>query len=210
MRPNFRLSKIVIITRAFVIGLIIGIVARAWMRWVSTDPEFSWSGSIFIVGVFTIFFTAQSIVLVLRSSTSSRAKSRVIRAGGLIFTLPLFLGAGGMMLPSVAVASIALWGGIQKKRGRIFLLALSVIVPLIISKDVIRDFGWTFATLGRILLFLLIYASVIFATSPTVSPFKSTKEERIKILSRGKKIMISLGTLVAVALFMLYSGLLGG
>ena len=34
-------------------GAALGIVARAWMRLISEDPEFSWSGTLFIVIGFT-------------------------------------------------------------------------------------------------------------------------------------------------------------
>ncbi|MFZ3021536.1 MAG: hypothetical protein WA090_05425 [Candidatus Nanopelagicaceae bacterium] len=193
-----------IVARAFFTGLALGTIARLWMRWISTDPEFTWSGTIFIVGAFTIFFTAQSLVLVLRGSTSSRRRSGILRAGGLVFTLPIFTAAGGIMFPTVALASFALWGGILQKRGRVFSLALSLIIPIIISKDIVVDFGWTFATVGRILLFFSIYTLVIFATRPTLSPSQRSGEERKGSLSRKQKVMISVGILVVVALLRLF------
>lgn len=93
-------------------GLTLGIIARLWMRWISTDPEFSWSGSIYIVGAITIFVTTQSVVSVLRSRNLSRGKSRLVRAGGILLTLPIFAAAGGSMFPTVALASFALWTGL--------------------------------------------------------------------------------------------------
>jgi len=35
-------------------GLAVVVVARAWMRWITVDPEFSWSGTIGIVVVFVV------------------------------------------------------------------------------------------------------------------------------------------------------------
>ena len=43
-----------IIPAGFLAGLLGGIIARAWMRWISTDPEFSWAGSLGIVFGFVL------------------------------------------------------------------------------------------------------------------------------------------------------------
>jgi hypothetical protein len=202
MESRSRLSSPVILLTGLLGGLSLGIVARLWMRWISTDPEFTWSGTGFIIGAFTISMFTQSIVLVLRRRTLSRRKLRVVRAGGVIFTLPMFTAAGGIMFPTVALASIALWTGIFKKRGRIVLLALSLIFPILISRDIVRDFGWTFSTLGRILLFVAIYGLVILATRPTFSPsFESVKNR--KPLSAKMKALLFAGIFVIVIVFML-------
>ena len=44
-----------------VLGLLLGACARAWMRIISTDPEFTISGSLFIVLGFSFFAAMQSI-----------------------------------------------------------------------------------------------------------------------------------------------------
>ncbi len=168
--PRTNVSRVKVIAGYFLTGLAIGVIARFWMRWISTDPEFSWSGTIFIVGAFALFFTTQSLVSIFSNITTSQLISRLIRIGGLILTLPLFMGAGAMMFPSVVLASFALWGGLLKRRGQLIFLSLSLIIPSIISKDIITDFGWSFATLGRILLFFLIYTVIVLATRPTTSP----------------------------------------
>ena len=168
--PRTNLSRVKVIAGYFLTGLALGVIARFWMRWISTDPEFSWSGTIFIVGAFALFFTTQSLVSIFSNITTSQLISRLIRIGGLILTLPLFMGAGAMMFPSVVLASFALWGGLLKRRGQLIFLSLSLIIPSIISKDIITDFGWSFATLGRILLFFLIYTVIVLATRPTTSP----------------------------------------
>ena len=44
-----------------VLGLLLGASARAWMRTISTDPEFTMSGTFFIVLGFTFFAAMQSV-----------------------------------------------------------------------------------------------------------------------------------------------------
>lgn len=196
------LSKSRIITIGFFGGLILGVISRLWMRWISTDPEFSWSGSIFIVGAFTFFFTTQSVVFLLRHGVHSRRRTTLIRVGGVVFSLPIFSAAGGIMFPAVALASIALWTNALGARGRKALLVLSLVIPVIVSKDIIKDFGWTLATAGRIFLFILIYALVIISTRPTLSPYVDAKSEP-RIISRRKKVLLLVGVLLIVAFFVL-------
>jgi hypothetical protein len=198
--PKTNSSRVIVIAGYFLTGLALGVIARFWMRWISTDPEFSWSGTIFIIGAFTIFFTAQSLVSIFSNSATSQIKSRLIRVGGLILTLPLFMGAGATMFPSVALASFGLWSGLLHKRGQLLLLSASLIIPLIISKDIIIDFGWSFATLGRILLFFLIYTVIVLATRPTISPNRNLLNKQRTSLSFRKKALIISGLFAVLVL----------
>ena len=43
-------------------GFSLGVIARLWMRWITTDPEFTWSGTLGIVIGFTLFGTAHSLL----------------------------------------------------------------------------------------------------------------------------------------------------
>jgi len=193
----------------FLGGMTVGVLARVWMRWISTDPEFSWSGSIFIVMSFTIFFTAQSIVAIFRRRVRSRRATTLVRVLGVLLSLPLFSAAGAVMLPTVAIASIVLWTGVLNKFGgkgrvaRVVLLALSLAIPINISRDIISDFGWTIPTLGRILLFVTIYSIVIIATRPTLKPYFGENSGPRK-LSKLQKVLLVIGAL-GIVLFLFVS-----
>jgi hypothetical protein len=202
--------KIKIILAALINGLVLGIVARAWMRWISTDPEFSWSGSIFIVIAFMIFMVNQSLARLLRQRFKDRRRVLLIRIIGVIFSLPIFSAAGGIMFPAVALASVATWHTALGKRTRGALLLLALIIPVIISKDIVSDFGWTLATIGRILLFVSIYAAITLATKPTISPFRNQAFEVVK-MSKSKKILLVVGILALGGIFVIFTvGLSGG
>jgi membrane protein YdbS with pleckstrin-like domain len=202
--------KVGIILTALIKGLVLGVVARAWMRWISTDPEFSWSGSIFIVLAFMIFMVNHSIVRLLRQRFKGRRSVFFIRTSGVIFSLPIFTAAGGIMFPAVALASVATWNTALGKRTRGVLFLLALIIPIRISMDIISDFGWSFATIGRILLFVSIYTVVIFSTKPTLSPFRNEASEVVK-MSRGKKILLVVGILLIGGIFFIFTvGLSGG
>lgn len=77
------------------------------MRMISTDPEFSWSGTIFIVIGFTIFGLTQGIAVAARRATGRRWVINVGRLFGAIGTLPLFVAAGGIMMPTVVFGGLA-------------------------------------------------------------------------------------------------------
>ena len=55
-----------------VAGAVFGLVARGWMRLVSADPEFSWSGTVFIIGAFVLWGFAQGLVMGVRRVTPTR------------------------------------------------------------------------------------------------------------------------------------------
>lgn len=151
-------------------GLTLGIIARAWMRWISTDPEFSWSGTIFILIAFVLFGTVHSFSYFAREVLWSGSRLRLIRGIAILLSLPLFSAAGSSMLPTVLTGSLALWRTDWWRWLRILLGISCLIIPAIIIRDFGNDFGWGISTIGRILLFMLIYATVISATRATVTP----------------------------------------
>lgn len=202
MNTGSTFGKGKVVLTALLSGLVLGVLARAWMRWISTDPEFSWSGTIFIVMAFTIFTSVQSIVFLLRKRFKGKRSALLIRTGGVIFSLPLFTAAGAIMFPTVALASVGIWNTALGKRTRGILLILSLIIPIKISFDLVSDFGWTIGSFGRILLFALIYILVIIAIRPTMTPFRGENSEIVK-MSKTKKIFLG-GAVLSIGLLFLF------
>ena len=187
-------------------GLVLGVIARLWMRWISTEPAFTWSGTIFIVLAFAIFTSAQATVYVLRRRVKTRRLTSVIRGGGIFLTLPLFTGAGGGMFPTVALASIALWQKKIDRKIRIALLTISLIVPTIGIKGIGSDFGWNIPTFGRSLLVILIYSAVIFLLKPTVTPYTGPDLSMLP-KSRLKKTLTFFSIVLVAFLFLIATGI---
>ena len=105
----------------------------------------------------------------MRKRFRGKLATFAIRVVGVIFSLPIFAAAGAIMLPTVVLASIAIWRPSLRKSVKSVLLMLALIMPVKVCIDIVSDFGWSVATIGRSLLFVLIYSIVIFATRPTVS-----------------------------------------
>jgi hypothetical protein len=89
-------------------GFTLGVIARAWMRLISEDPEFTWSGTTFIVAGFTIFGLAQSTVAVARSRVHRRSRLTIVRTIAAVAMLPLFVAAGALMMPTVVGCGLAI------------------------------------------------------------------------------------------------------
>lgn len=94
-------------TRRFILigsgaGLAWGIAMRVWMRFISSQPEFSWSGTLFILGAATIAGTALGFAWHRRASGGTGWWRLAILS-------LLLLGAGGaVMWPAVILGAIAL------------------------------------------------------------------------------------------------------
>ena len=190
-------------------GAVLGVVARLWMRWISTDPEFTWGGTIGIVIAFTFFATTQTTIYVLRRRVRTRRFTSVIRGIGIILSLPLFTAAGAIMFPTVALTSIALWQNKMDRKVRIALYGIGSIIPILQMKEFISKFGWTIATLGRATLFLLIYLIVVILLKPTISPFTSEPSlKKVKKL-RGGLILVFI-VLIALLFLFFTIGISGG
>lgn len=155
---------------AAVAGATLGAVARAWMRWISVDHEFSWSGTLAIVVGFTVFAGAQACAAVARIRSTRRATTAAVRATAALLSGGLFGAAGAVMLPTVVFGSIATWRTGLRRVVRLLLgvLALPSVVFVVIG--IVEDHGWTFETIAQLLVFASIYAVVVAATWPTAAP----------------------------------------
>ena len=170
LRWSERIKPALLIPCGALVGLILGAIARAWMRWISTDPEFTWSGSIFIVLGFVLFFTGHSVVLLGRKKGWSRRWLTVTRILAAIFSLPIFSAAGASMLPTVLTASLGLGRTDWPRPVRRVFIVLSLIIPFFIVRDIGSDFGWNLITAGRVILYVLIYHVIISVARITVAP----------------------------------------
>lgn len=114
------------------LGLVWGILMRGWMRFISSDPEFSWAGTMFILGA--------SVIV---GSVLGLARKRRM-AGGVgwwrmsILALML-LGAGGaVMWPSVIAGGVA-FGRPKPRWIRALLAIVAVAVQVLVLQSVFDD-----------------------------------------------------------------------
>lgn len=142
-------------------GLVLGLAARLWMRLLTTDrPEFSVQGSALVIGAFALVGLASGLV---RAITPRRRVGRMtVRVGAILLLVPMFVGAGGMLLPTVLFGSLAAHRHHWRPwvRGLCLLLALVVPVVLIATAEL------TLRTALGVPMFVMTYAVVIAMVEP--------------------------------------------
>ena len=176
-------------------GFALGVVARAWMRLISEDPEFTWNGTIFIVAGFTLFGLTQSIVAVARRRTTRWWKLTGVRTIGAVGMLPLFVAAGAVMFPTVAGCGLASARSEWPKVVRGLCLVVAAGPVLFVGTDLIGSFGWSLHTLAGFVMMLAVYATIIWATR-----FTFAAQHADSPVPRRAKMTISL---VAALLFLI-------
>ena len=137
-------------------GAVWGVAARLWMRSIATDPQFTWSGTAYIVAVPTIVGLCMGIV------RSSRAP-KVSRFFGVASAVLLGMGAGMLMLPTVLLGSVAnarrRWHAVF----RILLAALAAVPVLAVLSET------SSLPLVRRTAAMLVYGVLCFAMIRMVS-----------------------------------------
>jgi hypothetical protein len=88
----------------FTAGVWWGAAARVWMRLVATQPEFSWTGTLFIVGLSGLLGAGVGVSWAARGATGRRRLLRAVALPGLL----LFAGPGLPLLPGF-LAGALLW-----------------------------------------------------------------------------------------------------
>lgn len=161
-----------LIPLGFLGGILLGVIARLWMRWISTDPEFSWGGTLGIIIGFGIFGMVQAGVHVYVSKVHRKLPTNLLRTLGVIFSLQLFVAAGATMFPTVVTGALCAWRNEWAGWLRACLGAISIaFAAFIVKVEILDKFGLDFVTVGRILLMIGIYALIIRALKSTVSKF---------------------------------------
>lgn len=150
-------------------GAILGIVARGWMRWISTDPEFTWAGTLFIVLGFTVFGSLQGLASASRRRGRRRARLTAARVAGVVGMMPLFFAAGGLMAPTVLLGGLAVW----RTDWRRWIRGLSAVIAggpvVVVGTQVAGDFG-VLGAVARLIGLVVIYAVIVAATSSAFRP----------------------------------------
>ena len=150
-------------------GLAWGIYARVWMRFISTDPEFSWTGTLFIVIGFGIAGLGQSGAYLGRRAGLRRGRMTVLRVFTFASLLPLGMAAGGPMLPAVVLAPLAIthtdWSGRMR-----LLVGVVAMIPVVAIAGILSNDLSTARAAAGFMWFLTVYAGIIWAARFTLAP----------------------------------------
>lgn len=173
-------------------GLLLGVLARAWMRLIAEDPAFTWSGSLFIVLGFTLFGTTHGLALVARRRRWRPAAVQATRGLALLGTMPLFLAAGAQMAPTVVFGALALGRTTWPVVVRGLLAVLAGVPAVLVAADLVDTFRWSVRTVAGVVGLVALYAVLVRTAGPTTT---AATERRLPAAAR-----VAVAALAAVGL----------
>ncbi len=137
------------------LGFAWGIAARVWMRLISTTPEFSWAGTLGIIGLSGIFGAGVGAATAARRATGWRRWMRLAFLPGML----LFAGQGMPFLPALVI------GGPLVRRRSILgktIAVVAIVGPAVAFWEDIRFDEYTFLSAPlRIQLSMLVGMSLL-------------------------------------------------
>jgi hypothetical protein len=150
-------------------GIVWGVVARLWMRLITTDPEFTWSGTLFIVGAFAVAATAQGVALAVRRRQWPRWAQGIVRSLALVLALPLGAGAGIAMLPTLVTGPIALGRTNWRWGWRVAFATVAVVNVVALLVLFAGELPWVRAVTGWLMM-IVVYGVIVGVLALTVRP----------------------------------------
>jgi hypothetical protein len=182
--------------------LLLAVVARGWMRLLSTEPEFSWSGTIIILVAFTFAGFGHGVAAISRRGR--RRWSTPGRVVGALLVLPLFGGAGAIMLPTVVAGSLAVWRRDWPLLLRLPMAALAIPAPAFVTFDASADGPGLLGLVG-LALFAVTYAVVVWAMWPIAAPL----DDAWRLNRWARALLIGSTVLATTALLIGITGIRG-
>jgi hypothetical protein len=151
------------------VGTALGALARLWMRLLADDPAFTWSGSAFIVGAFAVAGLGQGAATAARRTGRRRRWTTPVRGIAAVLALPMFSGAGMLMLPTVVGGSLASWRRDWPRAARLAAGLVAAPVPIVMAVDQAR-MGLEPAPIGGLALLAATYALIVWGAGAVFAP----------------------------------------
>jgi len=184
-------------------GLAWGINARLWMRFISTNPEFTWGGTLLIVIGFGIAGLAQSGAYLGRRANLRRPAMTVLRIVAVIGLLPLFAAAGASMFPAIILAALALTHQNWPRWLRGVVGAFALLLTFVTARSIFNDLSPERGVVG-VIWFLTVYAVIIwaarFSLGPQLDGWRASTPVRV-LGALALAPLILLGTQIAIELW---------
>ena len=157
-----RTSSFLVLIASFLTGAALGIVARIWMRFVTTNSEFSWQGTLIIVVGFGVMFLGQAGVYLGRRSGVRPSAFVALRVLAIVTLVPLATGAGAFAFPVIVFAPLAIVRTGWNRWLRLLLGVLALLPGVFVAFTLFSDLSLIRATIGAV-WFALIYGILVWA-----------------------------------------------
>ena len=139
------------------LGLAWGIVARIWMRLISTNPEISVSGTTIILVVATVFGACAGLAYAARRGGWPRWAHYLCRVLVVLTFIPFGGGGGGPLMLTVLLATVGLTQTGWPRFLRAIPLLLAVAGVVFVSWEIVKDNPRILAALYVLFYPLLLY-----------------------------------------------------
>jgi hypothetical protein len=159
----------IVLLGGFLGGLVWGLDARLWMRFISDDPQFTWAGTLFIVLGFGIAGLGQSGAYLGRRAGLGRPRLTALRVVTFVSLVPLGMAAGGPMFPAVVLAPLAITHTDWTRRMRLAVGAVATIPAVAVAGILFDELSPARAVAGCV-WFLVVYGGIIWAARFTLAP----------------------------------------
>jgi len=196
-------GSVALVLSGLLAGAAWGVVARLWMRFISAEHEFSWSGTLTIVGIFALCGMGQALAAAALRGDWSRPARIGAQSLAVATALPLGLAAGMIMLPSTLLAAVALGRKRMDRRWRIALAMLAIIPAAMVLAQLLDELPVWRALVGWVLMFA-VYLPIVWALSRTFGALRPWEGRPPK---RTRLAIMLVGAIVAAGLFMMAIGL---
>ncbi|MFN0029241.1 MAG: hypothetical protein ACKV2O_18960 [Acidimicrobiales bacterium] len=203
--PRRSLSVLVGLTLGAGGGLLLGVAMRGFMRLVSDDPEFSWSGTIFVVMVFVIFGATQGLAGGGRRARLRRRWLTPLRLLGGLGMLVTMGAAGAIMAPTTLAGGLARHRHDWPRWARAALVLVAAANVTVVSVTTLSGQAAHIAPWLGVLLMVCCYGVVVQAAGQTLAPQQDGWR-----LPRWAKIMVAVSLVVpALAVTVSVTGIQG-
>ncbi len=147
------------LARGALAGFVWGAAARLWMRFISTEPEFSWGGTAYIVLVPTLIGSMMGVVISTR-----KPWAKVV---GTIVVVPLGVAAGAIMLPTIMFGSLSYGRRTLPWWARVVFGVLASVPVLFVASQAFQQHGWIKACMA-VAAYLCLCAGMIAMASISI------------------------------------------
>lgn len=152
-----------LVVNRLLFGLALGVISRVWMRLISNEPEFSWGGTVVVVGVFVLSGLGTGLSSMM--SAGGRRSDRIGRGAGLLLLLPLFGAAGAQMMPTVILGSLSVHRKTWNPWIRVLFGLLALVLPVGIVVEELGADADSWRVVG-LLMFMATYMALVVMTAP--------------------------------------------
>ena len=160
---------VLVLVAGLIGGVAWGAVARVWMRFIASSPEFTWSGTLFIVIGFGVAGVAHAAVHLGRRRKLRRPGLTVLRLIAVVSLFPLSFGAGASAFPMVIFGPLAMAQTSWSIWVRRAAAAVALLSAVLVAASIFEDFSFGRAAVGTV-WFLVIYAVIVWTARLSLAP----------------------------------------